>query len=147
MPGQLRTSETRVIQCNHPVRGRYVTVNLNQLNPLTICEFEVHGTPAGNHSFFVFRNKYRLYVMKNCCVPWALKWLFLPQLPGTWHLTNLPGRAPSTPTNMTTDYRTKQWMEMLPATTSRISRARTQRMILFRGGQWTWRDNSWWKKW
>ena len=71
----------------------------------------------------------------------------LPQLPGTWHLTSLPGSALSTPTNTTTGCRMKQWMEISLATTSRISRARTQRMILFRGGQWTWRDNSWWKKW
>ena len=58
--GQLGAGETRTIQCNQPVRGRYVSVNLNQRNPLTICEFEVHGTPAGNHSLFISWNKYRL---------------------------------------------------------------------------------------
>ena len=77
MPGQLRTSETRVIQCNHPVRGRYVTVNLNQLNPLTICEFEVHGTPAGNHSFFVFSEQISIICNEKLLCTFSVKMTLL----------------------------------------------------------------------
>ena len=54
VPGQLGAGETRVIQCKHPIRGRYVTVNLNQQNYLTICEFQVHGTPVlGEFIYYV----------------------------------------------------------------------------------------------
>ena len=47
IPGQLDASETRVIQCSQPAQGRYVTVNLNKPNILTLCEVQVHGTLAG----------------------------------------------------------------------------------------------------
>ena len=45
VPGRLGLGETRVIQCNQPVPGRFVTLNLNRKIALTICEFQVHGTP------------------------------------------------------------------------------------------------------
>ena len=50
VPGQLAAGET-MLRCNQPVQGRYVALNLNQKNFLTICEFQVHGTPvAGEKS-------------------------------------------------------------------------------------------------
>ena len=50
VPGQLDAGETRVVQCNQAVQGRYVTVNLEQKNALTLCEFQVHGTQVtGKH--------------------------------------------------------------------------------------------------
>ena len=57
VPVQLGTGETRTIQCDEPVRGTFVTVNLNQKNYLTICEFQVHGTPvAGEHVLAQHKN-------------------------------------------------------------------------------------------
>ena len=43
--GGLTSGETRRIPCNEPEPGRYVTVHLNRKDYLTICEFQVHGTP------------------------------------------------------------------------------------------------------
>ena len=56
VPRQLDAGETRVVQCTQAVQGRYVTVNLEQENALTLCEFQVHGTPAAGERplpFFV----------------------------------------------------------------------------------------------
>ena len=53
--GHLDTSETRTIQCEVPVSGRYVTLYLTQKTYLTLCELAVHGdlvvnfTDPGTH--------------------------------------------------------------------------------------------------
>ena len=64
IPGKLGNGETRVIQCNQPVRGRYVTVNLNEKNALTICEFQVHGTlVSGKHLLHFSQSVYCMSVI------------------------------------------------------------------------------------
>ena len=46
-PGQFGASDTRVLACDEPVRGRYVTVYFKRREVLTLCEVEIHGLPAG----------------------------------------------------------------------------------------------------
>ena len=44
--GKLEPSETRLISCNRPVKGRYITICMNRQEALTLCEVEVFGKPV-----------------------------------------------------------------------------------------------------
>ena len=43
VPGQFESSEARVLPCDEPTRGRYVTVYFKRRDVLTLCEVEVYG--------------------------------------------------------------------------------------------------------
>ena len=43
VPEQFKEGETRILQCDHPVRGQYVAVYMNRKEVLTLCEVEVYG--------------------------------------------------------------------------------------------------------
>ena len=45
IPGQLPAGDNE-IRCSQPVPGRYVSVYLNKVSYLVLCEFQVHGTPV-----------------------------------------------------------------------------------------------------
>ena len=45
--GALGAGETKEINCNQAVTGRYVVAQLTGSNYLTICEFEVYGSASG----------------------------------------------------------------------------------------------------
>ena len=53
VPGQLGAGETKPIPCDQPVRGRYVTVNLNQHKSLSLCEVKVYQSRTGENSLFL----------------------------------------------------------------------------------------------
>ena len=48
---RLRRFETRLLLCDEPVQGRYITVYMDRPEILTLCEVEVYGKPVQGNRF------------------------------------------------------------------------------------------------
>ena len=53
--GHLGSGETRSIPCGTPMTGRYVLLELQDTQFLTICEFEVYDTPVAMGMFLFIK--------------------------------------------------------------------------------------------
>ena len=47
----LRFGESRLLLCDEPVLGRYVTIYMDRPEMLTLCEVEVYGKPVQGNRF------------------------------------------------------------------------------------------------